>query len=224
MPADPPEASARGKEIVIWGARGHARVLADILARDGRSVVVTADRDEVEPPLPGVPCLAGRAAFEAWLAGRDAARLAFLVAIGGGRGRDRLEIAEWLAGLGFDEASVRHLAATVEPSARAGAGLHALAGSVIGAGARLGRQCILNTRASVDHDCVVGDGVHLAPGATVCGEVRIGHGAFIAAGATVLPRLTIGADAVVGAGAVVVRDVPEGSTVIGLPARERRPR
>ncbi len=196
-------------------------MLADILARQGRKVAVTADRDEVPPPLPDTPCLAGRVAFEAWLAGQDAAMLAFLVAIGGGRGRDRLETADWLASLGLAEASVRHAAAIVEPSARTGAGLHALAGSVVGAGASLGRQCILNTRASVDHDCTIGDGVHLAPGATVCGEVRIGDRAFIAAGATVLPGLSIGAGSIVGAGAVVVRDVPPGATVTGIPARQR---
>lgn len=209
--------------VVIWGARGHCRVLADILVREGRSLAATADHDPVEPPIPAVPLLAGRGLFQEWLADQDVAGLDFLVAIGGARGRDRLEIAGWLSALGIAEGSVRHQSAILEPSACAGPGLHALAGSVIGANARLGRQCILNTRASVDHDCVLGDGVHLAPGATVCGEVQIGTRAFVAAGATVLPKLRIGADAVIGAGAVVVRDVPAGAMVLGVPAREVRP-
>ena len=209
--------SERG--VVIWGARGHCRVVADVMAAAGRPVVMTADRDPVEPPLPGVPFVAGREAFAEWLSGQDAAALDFLVAIGGGRGADRLSVADWLLSLGLSETGARHPGAVVEPSARTGAGNHLLGLSFVGANARLGRQVILNTLSSVDHDGVVGDGVHLAPGATVCGEVTIGEHAFIATGATVLPKLTIGAGATVGAGALVTRDVPAGATVMGVPAR-----
>ncbi|MEL6476485.1 MAG: acetyltransferase [Pseudomonadota bacterium] len=205
---------------VIWGARGHCRVLTDILRAAGTELAATADRATSEPPVPGIPLLTGWSAFRAWLSEREAAELGFLVAIGGGRGADRLEVAGWLAGLGLREMTLAHASAVAEPSAHIAPGCHLLAGSVLGAGARIGRQTILNTRASADHDCVLGEGVHLAPGATVCGEVSIGDRAFIATGATVLPKLTIGADAVIGAGAVVTRDVAPGATVIGVPARE----
>ena len=94
-----------------------------------------------------------------------------------------------------------------------------MAGAIVNPEARLGRQCIINTKASVDHECVLDDGVELAPGATLCGIVHLGINAWVCTGATVLPRINIGADAIVGAGAVVIRDVPTGVTVVGVPAK-----
>jgi acetyltransferase-like isoleucine patch superfamily enzyme len=85
---------------------------------------------------------------------------------------------------------------------------------------RLGKACIVNTNATVDHDCLLGDGVHIMPGATVAGEVTIGEFGSIGSNATVLPRAHIGKGAIVGAGAVVTRDVPDYQVVVGCPARE----
>jgi acetyltransferase-like isoleucine patch superfamily enzyme len=82
----------------------------------------------------------------------------------------------------------------------------------------VGRHCIINTRASIDHECVLEDAVEIGPGAILTGVIRVETAAWVAAGATVLPRVTIGADAIVGAGALVTRDVAPSTTVIGVPA------
>jgi acetyltransferase-like isoleucine patch superfamily enzyme len=87
-------------------------------------------------------------------------------------------------------------------------------------GATLGRACIVNTAASIDHDCRLGEGVHVCPGAHVAGEVVIERFVMIGTGASVVPRVTIGEGAVVGAGAVVIEDVPPHTTVAGVPARK----
>ena len=86
------------------------------------------------------------------------------------------------------------------------------------------RGAIVNTNASVDHDCVIGEFVHIAPGTAIGGDVVIGDGAFVGIGARILPGRRVGAGATVGAGAVVIHDVPDGATVVGIPARplERR--
>ena len=94
-------------------------------------------------------------------------------------------------------------------------------GAVIGAYARLGKGVIVNTSASVDHDCVVEDFAHLAPGTHLAGNVTVGSGAFLGVGVSVVPHRRIGEWSTVGAGATVIRDVPEASTAVGTPAATR---
>ena len=115
--------------------------------------------------------------------------------------------------------SIVHPDASVCVTATLGAGTQVLAQAIVAADARVGEVCIVNHRASIDHDCVVGHGVHLAPAATLCGCVTLADNVMIGAGAVVLPRLMIGENSIVGAGAVVTRNVPAGVVVVGNPAR-----
>lgn len=87
------------------------------------------------------------------------------------------------------------------------------------AGACIGRGAILNTGCSVDHDCILGMTVHVSPGARLAGGVIIGEGSWIGIGASVKQLVRIGSRVIVGAGAVVLADVPDGITVVGVPAR-----
>lgn len=100
-----------------------------------------------------------------------------------------------------------------------GEGAFVGARAVLQPGVQIGRHVIVNTGAILEHDCLVGDFVHIAPGAVVCGGVRIGDDAFIGAASVIVPGVTVGKRATVGAGAVVIRDVPDGVTVVGNPAR-----
>jgi sugar O-acyltransferase (sialic acid O-acetyltransferase NeuD family) len=209
------------RPLVIWGASGHARVLAEFVEGLGYEIVALFDNDPTrDSPVAGVPLLRGREGLDRWRAGHggDAAGL---VAVGGVRGADRLELQALLAASGCEPVAVVHPTAWVAADARIGPGSQVLAKAGVGAGSSLGAGCIVNTSASVDHECSLGDGVHVAPGATLAGCIVVGDRAFVGAGAVVLPRLRIGADAVVGAGAVVTRDVPVGATVVGNPARPR---
>jgi sugar O-acyltransferase (sialic acid O-acetyltransferase NeuD family) len=183
-------------------------------------LIAVFDRNAVPPPFPDIPLLVGEAAFEAWSAGLPPMKKPLAcVAIGGGSGADRLSRQQWLAARGLEPMTVIHPLASLASDATFGEGCQFLTLSAVCAGARLGRAVIVNTAASIDHDCIVGDGVHVAPGARVAGEVVIGDFAFIGCGAVVLPRVRIGAGATVGAGAVVTRDVEANQTVVGNPAR-----
>jgi sugar O-acyltransferase (sialic acid O-acetyltransferase NeuD family) len=107
----------------------------------------------------------------------------------------------------------------VAPTAKLGPGTVVLAGAVIQPDVQVGAHCIVNTSASVDHDCFVSDYIHLCPGVRLTGGVSVGEGVTIGSGAVVLPYKCLGAWSVVGAGSVVNRDFEANSTVVGVPAR-----
>jgi acetyltransferase-like isoleucine patch superfamily enzyme len=81
---------------------------------------------------------------------------------------------------------------------------------------------VMNSGAIVEHDCALAHGVHVSPGAVLSGGVNVGARTWIGAGASVIQGIVIGADVTIGAGAVVIRDVPDGVTVVGVPARDVR--
>uniref|UniRef100_E6Q719 Transferase hexapeptide repeat containing protein n=1 Tax=mine drainage metagenome TaxID=410659 RepID=E6Q719_9ZZZZ len=207
-------------DLIIWGASGHAKVLSEFVEQcDFRIVALFDQRKGLNSPLPGIPVYQGEEGFATWLRERGEPA-AFAVAIGGGHGRDRIAIHELLTGAGLFAPALRHPTAFIAADAVIGAGSQILAQAAVCASVRVGNQCIINTAASVDHECRLGNGVHVAPGAHLAGLVTVEDFAFIGIGATVLPRIRIGKGSVVGAGAVVTRDVPDGVTVLGVPARQ----
>lgn len=205
----------------IWGSAGHAKVLAAAIGLTGGRVTTLFDRRaDATPAIVGARLWTGERALGDWLAQTpEAGSYRGLVAIGGWRGRERAEIADAMRRAGLATPPLVHPKAFVCETARIGLGSQILALACVAADAEIGADCILNHRASVDHECRLGRGIHLAPGATLCGCVEIEPYAFVGAGAVVLPRLRIGTGAIVGAGAVVTRDVPAGAVVVGNPAR-----
>jgi len=118
-----------------------------------------------------------------------------------------------------DFTNALHPSCVVSRFVQQGTGNMVLHGVIVQAHTSIGNHVILNTGASIDHDCVIGDYVHIAPRVVLCGRVSIDEGAFIGAGAVVLPGISIGAWSVVGAGSVVTRNVAAGEVVKGNPAR-----
>ena len=207
---------AARKKVLVFGAGGHATVVVDAIERGRRWAplgLIDDDPKRTGERVAGYRILGTRAALGSL---RRRAKLA-IVAVGDNRAR--LEIARLLRSHGFELATIIHPAATVAPGAKLGAGSVVLAGAVVNAAAVLGENVIINTAASVDHDCVLGDGVHIAPGAHLAGWVRVGRLALVGIGASVIGRIRIGEGAIVGVGAAVIADVPDNVTVGGVPAR-----
>ncbi len=202
------------RRLAILGASGHGKVVADTAERCGwRSLVFFDDawpQRQRNGPWPVIGN--GAALFDA-LAGFDGV----LVAIGDNRIRqDRLRR---LRDTGATLATLIHPAATVSAHARIGPGSVIFAGVVLNVDAQVGAGAILNSGCTVDHDCRLGEAVHVSPGANLAGGVQVGDLSWIGIGASVRQSLCIGRRTMVGAGAVVVTDVPDGCTVIGVPAR-----
>lgn len=208
------------KKVIVWGGTGQSIVVRPIFEHFGSKIIaIFDDKVGLQSPFRDIPLYCGWDAFQLWIKKENCQELGFCIAIGNPHGRIRLQLHERLKAEGLQPTTIAHPSAWIASDAEIGEGSQIMAGAIIQPQTRLGRYCIINTKASVDHEDVLADGVEIAPGATLCGDVSVGINAWICAGATVLPRIKIRADAVVGAGAVVTRDVPAGITVIGVPAR-----
>lgn len=141
----------------------------------------------------------------------------FFVAVGNNHVRAKLLLN--MQEKGANIATLVHPSASIGKQVTLGKGTVVLAGAVINILSSVGAGCIVNTSATVDHDCQLGDFVHIAPGVNLAGTVTLENYVFIGAGGTVIPNMTIGANATVGAGATVIRPVCENVTVVGTPAK-----
>ncbi|HEY7877837.1 MAG TPA: acetyltransferase [Gemmatimonadaceae bacterium] len=208
--------------VLIWGAGGHGKVVADLVRATGRRVAGYADRDPakqgmvVEPG--GATVVISEVDFVGLLdSGAPLPCGANAVVLGLGDNDARLRAAGH-ASRRLAPALV-HPSATVSPSVSLGAGTVIFAGAVVNAAAHIGTVVVINSCAVVEHDCDIGDGAHIAPGSVLTGGVHVGRSSLVGARAVVLPGINIGDDALVGAGAVVSGDVPAGAVVAGVPAR-----
>lgn len=197
------------KRLVIIGAGGHGKVAADIAAKMGYEEILFLDDDEGikacgRYPVIGKSEMIGETEGDVFIAiGNPVVRKAMQESIG----EERLAI-------------LIHPSAVIADDAVIEKGTIVMAGAVVNPGSRIGKGCIINTCASVDHDCRLGEYVHVAVGAHVAGQVEIGAGTWIGAGATVSNHLRICSGCMIGAGAAVVRDIEEGGTYVGVPARK----
>ncbi|MBR6593617.1 MAG: acetyltransferase [Clostridia bacterium] len=199
------------KQLLIIGAGGHGRVVADIAKLRGYENVGFLDDRSDGGAVDGYPVLGDTNAFEAYKE-----NCAFIVAIGDNCARRRLY--EKLRLGGGETVSLCHPNAVVAEGVQIGKGTVIMAGAVVNTGASIGNGVILNTCCSVDHDCVVGDFCHVSVGAHLAGTVNLGENVLVGAGATVIQNVDICADCVIGAGAVVIKDVKESGTYLGVPA------
>jgi len=206
------------EDIFLFGAGGHAKVVASIIEAQGlyRIALVVDD----DPLLTGTDFYGYRiSGGREILFDKTAASQIKKGLVAIGVNADRMAAARDLELARLTLVTAVHPSAQVARGASIGSGTVVMAGAVINADATIGRLVIVNTGATIDHDCVIGDGAHIAPGCHLCGNVSVGAGVLVGAGSTVVPGVTIGARAVVGAGSVLIDDVPPGRTVTGNPAR-----
>lgn len=200
------------RPVAIIGYSGHAFVIVDILLSAGR--LVTAYCDSAEK---------ARNPYHLQYLGTEQEAIELLreydyfPCIGDNRIREKV-YQEMRAQLGAPISAI-HPTAVISSSVHLQEGVMVAANATINPLVEIGTGVICNTSCSIDHECLIGDFAHIAPGAVLCGNVRVGKGSFVGANAVVRQGVTIGENVMIGAGTVIVKDIPDNVTVVGNPQR-----
>lgn len=201
------------KELIIIGAGGHGRVVADIAQKLGvYDTIAFLDDGEAKETM-GVPIVGKTADVQKYVKSAD-----IFVAIGNSQVRGAF--IERLLLMGANIPALIHPSAIIGASVEIGAGTAVMAGAVINPCSKIGKGVIVNTCSSVDHDCTIEDCAHISVGAHIAGSVRVGAHTWIGIGGIVKNNISICADCMIGAGAVVVKNITATGTYIGVPAKK----
>lgn len=200
------------KSVIIIGASGHGKVIADMIQKSGNKVAgFLDDNPDIGKNFIGLPVLGTVEDYRQY----EKQDIQFVIAIGNVETRER--IAQKLKEVSWHTA-IHPSAAIADIDVEIGAGTVVMANAVINSGTKIGKHCIINSGAIVEHDNRIDDFVHVSVGAKVAGTVSIGKGSWIGIGAAVKNNVNICSNCIVGAGAVVIKDIREAGTYIGVPA------
>ena len=201
------------ESVIIIGTGGHSKVVTDIVLRAGDRVLGFLDDNPSGTSFMGFPVLGVTDDF------RRCGNARFVIAVGNAAARERL--AEKLGDARLYTAI--HPQAVISPlETQIGEGTVIMANAVVNPGAKIGRHCIINTAAVIEHDNCIGDFTHISVGVRLAGTVTVGRSVWIGIGAAVSNNLSVCNSCVIGAGAVVVRDITEPGTYVGVPAARIR--
>lgn len=206
------------KNVVIIGAGGHAKVIADIIDKSKDIVVGFLDDNKTKGDI-----IIKEKQYK--VIGRiddckkiqlEYPEMEFIIAIG--NNKVRKQIAERYKDLKFYTAI--HPSSQIALDVKIDEGTVVMANTSINTSAKIKKHCIINTGAVVEHDNIIEDYVHVSPNATLCGTVQIGELTHIGAGTTIKNNISICHACIIGAGSVVIKNINEPSTYIGIPARK----
>jgi sugar O-acyltransferase (sialic acid O-acetyltransferase NeuD family) len=201
------------KPVAIVGYSGHSFVIIDILLSAGRLVTAYCDAEEKEFNPYHLKYLGKETEVLNQLKKYD-----FFACVGHNGIREKIHtnLSQYLG----NPINAIHPSAVISASVKMGDGVMIAANATLNPLVEIGKGVICNTSTSIDHECIIGDFTHIAPGAVLCGNVKIGRSSFIGANSVIRQGITIGDNVTIGAGTVVVKDIPDGATVIGNPARQ----
>lgn len=197
------------KKIIIIGASGHGKVVADIAVRNGYKDIVFLDDDQNKKNCGNYPVV-GKSDEVNIIKGD------VIIAIGNAEKRQKIQNLVEKIRL----PTLVHPDAVIANDVNIGEGTVIMAGTVINSGTIIGKGCIVNTSSSIDHDCVIGDFVHISIGSHIAGTVCVMNRSWIGAGAIISNNVNICSDCIIGAGAVLINSIDIAGTYIGIPAKK----
>jgi len=200
------------KDVILIGAGGHAKVVAETPIQSGRNILglVAPDKEK------------NSECFGLNVLGNDDTLLSFSpseVVLANGIGSLPSQMSRWhlasqMREKGFQFIRVMHPSAIIATDVVLAEGVQVMAGSIIQPGSSIGRDSIINTRVSIDHDCSIGGNCHLAPGVILSGCVNIGKGAHLGTGSTVIQNISIGKNSIVASGSTVYKNLENDKILI----------
>ena len=198
--------------LAIVGASGHGKVVADLAELCGFDVVFY---DDAYPQKQNIEHWQVVGQFADLLNSKDKYKHA-IVAIG--NNQIRFNLSEQLLDSGFNLPVLIHPSAVVSQYAHINEGTVVFANAVINAFSQISRYCIINTSAIVEHDCMLGDAVHLSPCVALAGGTKIGKLSWLGIGAVTKQLVEIDSNVSIGANSTVIKNIPANVVAIGSPA------
>ncbi len=205
--------------VILLGAGGHAKVLLDTLLEQNVKIIgVTVPNPEKDSKyFCEIPVIGNDDVVKNF----DCKEIELVNGIGSVGSTDlRRKVYEKFKSWGYRFRNVIHSGAIISCNSEVllGEGIQVMAGAVVNVGAVIGENSIINTRASIDHDCQIGKHVHIAPGTTLSGNVKVGEGSHIGVGTTIIQGVAVGSKTIIGAGSLVLHDIDDGVLAYGVPA------
>lgn len=201
------------RKVIVIGASGHAKVIADIVLKSGDELIGFLDDNTALPSIIiGYPYLGAISNYKKFMD-----ECCFVIGIGNNKIRKRISESMnvcWYTAI--------HPSAQIAIDTQIGEGTVVMANAIINTSAVIGKHCIINTGAVIEHDNVIGDYVHISPNATLCGTVIVDDLVHIGAGATLKNNISVCSSSIFGAGTVVVSDINENGIYCGIPAKKMR--
>ena len=204
------------KPLILVGGGGHCKSVIDVAESAGYTILGILDKPEE----------IGKHVFGYEIIGTDddmakyADKAVFVVTVGQIKSPDlRIKLHNMLAEAKCELATIIASTAYVSKYATIGKGTVVMHNAFINAGANVGKGCIINTSSIIEHEATVGDYCHISTGATVNGAAKVGEQSFVGSQSVVNQCVAIGERVVIGAGSAVISDLPDGSVVVGVPAK-----
>jgi len=203
------------QKLLILGAGGHGKVVADIAASTHQWSEIAFLDDRYQE----IKQVISWKVLGSYAQAKELSKYFSHAIVAIGDNQTRLNLSKELEQLGFSLPIIVHPSAFVSTHATVGAGSVVFPQAAINIGAVIAMAAIINTGAIIEHDCSLDAGVHVSPNAALAGGVIVGKASWLGLGACVIQKITIGANVIVGAGAVVTQNIPDNVTAVGVPAK-----